>query len=322
MGSGGFAVILAQRTGALQLTGRQTRRAGAGGIQHEFRRPGAMIRAVDRVLPTTRNLRWTMNKLMLASLSLFLAGAAALPAQAQEQRRWDRDGSGRGEVAAQDEGDREERRAARQERREVVRDERGDRRNPQADFRQTPPVAAPPPQVVQQARQERGVDGRNRGADRRDDRSDWRADRRDDRRDDRSDWRDGRGDDNRYVDRNGRNESRYDNRYDNRYDGRRYDVSRYSRQVDRRWSGNQWYPQYRYRAPVRYVYPRGYRAYQWRVGNRLPVSYYGSNYYVDYNAYRLPPPPYGYHWVRVDRDVVLVSIASGLIRDILYGLYY
>jgi Ni/Co efflux regulator RcnB len=43
---------------------------------------------------------------------------------------------------------------------------------------------------------------------------------------------------------------------------------------------------------------------------------------VDYRGYQLPPPPFGYHWVRVDRDVVLVSLASGLIQDILYGLYY
>ena len=73
---------------------------------------------------------------------------------------------------------------------------------------------------------------------------------------------------------------------------------------------------------MRYVYPRDYRAYQWQVGHRLPWNYYRSNYYVDYNTYRLPSPPYGFHWVRVDRDVVLVSLASGLIRDILYGLYY
>jgi Ni/Co efflux regulator RcnB len=133
--------------------------------------------------------------------------------------------------------------------------------------------------------------------DRRNDRRDYRDDRRDvryDRRDDRRDWR----------------------------DDRRHDYRHYARGNDRRWNGYHWYPQYRYRAPVRYVYPRGYRAQQWRVGYRLPPAYYHRNYYVDYRSYYLPPPPYGYHWVRVDRDVVLVSIASGLIRDILYGLYY
>ena len=30
----------------------------------------------------------------------------------------------------------------------------------------------------------------------------------------------------------------------------------------------------------------------------------------------------GYEWKQIGRDVVLVAIASGLIRDILYGLYY
>jgi Ni/Co efflux regulator RcnB len=43
---------------------------------------------------------------------------------------------------------------------------------------------------------------------------------------------------------------------------------------------------------------------------------------VDYNAYRLPPPPYGYRWVRSDRDVVLVALATGLVLDVLYDLYY
>lgn len=276
-----------------------------------------------------------MNKLMLASLSLLLAGAAALPAQAQEQRRWDRGTSGEPGQAVASESDRSVRYEGREERREarrdgneggrqVVREQVYQPRDQVSDIRPGQPgyggVSGSMPPVQQ-----------GRGYDRRDDR---REARQDDRRDDRRDWRDDRRDDNRYADRYGRNDSRYDsrydnrdgNRYDNRHDNRyqagRYDVSRYSRHNDRRWNGNQWYPQYRYRAPVRYVYPRGYRAYQWQVGHRLPSSYYGSNYYVDYNAYRLPPPPYGYHWVRVDRDVVLVSIASGLIRDILYGLYY
>ena len=101
---------------------------------------------------------------------------------------------------------------------------------------------------------------------------------------------------------------------DNREIGMDYD--------DGRWSGYYWQPQYRYRAPVRYVYPRGYAPYQWRVGHRLPRHYYERHYYVDYRAYRLPPPPYGYHWVRVDRDVVLVAIGTGLILDVFYGLFH
>jgi Ni/Co efflux regulator RcnB len=273
-----------------------------------------------------------MNKLMLASLSLLLAGAAALPAQAQDQRRWDRavGESGQGDVterAQQRREAREERGEARQERGDAAREERGARRDGQAGGRRIEPVQPIVAPIVNPVAQARGNERRDWNAGRRDDRRDDRRDnRRDDRRDDRSDWRADRRDDRRDNRRDDRRDNRrYDVRIgynDHRYDGRRYDVSRYSRHNDRRWNGNHWYPQYRYRAPVRYVYPRGYRSYQWRVGSRLPSNYYGSNYYVDYNAYRLPPPPYGYNWVRVDRDVVLVSIASGLIRDILYGLYY
>ena len=59
------------------------------------------------------------------------------------------------------------------------------------------------------------------------------------------------------------------------------------------------------------------------MGYYLPSSYYyNSGYYVDYGYYRLPPPPRGYRWIRVDNDVLLVAISSGLIRDILYGLFY
>ncbi|TNJ35627.1 RcnB family protein [Arenimonas terrae] len=195
-----------------------------------------------------------MNKLKLATLTLLLAGATALPAAADDDRRGGR----------HERGDRSEHRD----------DRRGDRR----DWRE----------------------------DRRDDRREWRGDRRE-WRDDRRDWRD---------DRREWRDDRRDWRDDRR------DHGRYARHDDRRWHGYHWYPQYRYRAPVRYVYPPGYRAYQWRVGHRLPRGYYDRHYYVDYRHYRLPPPPYGHHWVRVDRDVVLVAIATGLVLDVLYGVYY
>lgn len=216
-----------------------------------------------------------MNKLKLATLTLLLAGATAVPALADDDR-----GNGRrGEHREQrQDGDWQRGRGGRhEERRDDRRDWRADRRDDRRDWRE----------------------------DRRDDRRDWRGDRRDDRRvehrrDDRREWR---------VDhRDGRRDWR--------------DHRGYSRHDDRRWRGYHWYPQYRYRAPVRYVYPPGYRAYQWRVGHRLPRGYYDRHYYVDHRHYHLPPPPYGYHWVRVDRDVVLVAVATGLILDVLYGLYH
>lgn len=210
-----------------------------------------------------------MKKLMLASMTLLLAGATAVPAFADDDRR-----SVGGSYATQ--GGKGPWREDREERRDDRRDWRAERRDDRHDWRE---------------------DRREIREDRRDHRQDWRAERRDDRRD----WRDDRRD------------WRHDRRDDYRH--------RYSRHDDRRWSGYHWRPEYRYRAP-RYVYPSGYRGYRWQVGHRLPPAYYGRPYYVDYRHYRLPPPPYGYHWVRVDRDVVLVAVATGLILDVLYGLYY
>lgn len=170
-------------------------------------------------------------------------------------------------------------------------------------------------------RQDRRADRRDDRQDRREDRREWRDDRRDDRRDwradrreDRRDWRDDRRDDRREW-RHDRRDDRRDWRHDRRHD-------RYVRHDDRRWRGHYWHPQHRYRAPVRYVRPAGYRHVRWGVGHRLPPAYYARPYYVDYHAYRLPPPPYGHRWVRHDNDVILVALATGLVLDVLYDLYY
>ena len=41
----------------------------------------------------------------------------------------------------------------------------------------------------------------------------------------------------------------------------------------------------------------------------------------DYHVYRLRPPPRGYHYVRVDHDVVLAAIASGVVVSAIYGIF-
>ena len=43
---------------------------------------------------------------------------------------------------------------------------------------------------------------------------------------------------------------------------------------------------------------------------------------IDHARYRLPIPPVGYRWVRVENDAYLVQSASGQIRDALYQLFY
>jgi Ni/Co efflux regulator RcnB len=60
----------------------------------------------------------------------------------------------------------------------------------------------------------------------------------------------------------------------------------------------------------------GYRV--WRRGERLPDYYRESFGEVDYRAYRLDPPPSGYHYVRDDRgDYLLVGIATGVILGVI-----
>lgn len=131
-------------------------------------------------------------------------------------------------------------------------------------------------------------------------------------RGDRRDYRgDSRADGNRY--RGG-----YDDRYRGGYDSQRGYRGGYDNHRGYRGSWNN----HRYRSPWRYAYPRGYGARSWSIGLFLPSAFYGPSYYVDYAPYGLEPPPYGYEWVRVDSDVLLIEIRTGLIVDILYGFYY
>jgi Ni/Co efflux regulator RcnB len=83
------------------------------------------------------------------------------------------------------------------------------------------------------------------------------------------------------------------------------------------------YSPYRYQPSVRYPQPQGHHSgIWWNVGNRLPSAYYAPIYVVDFRRYRLPAPPTGFRWVRVENDVYLVHSSSGLIRDAVYQLFY
>jgi Ni/Co efflux regulator RcnB len=117
-----------------------------------------------------------------------------------------------------------------------------------------------------------------------------------------------------------RDRDRYEHRHD-RHDDRNHD-----RRYDRRdWDRNYGF---RHHDGRRYVYgsyvrPSGYHYRSWRYGDYLPRSYYSRRYVVnDYYAYRLRPPPRGYHYVRVDHDVVLAAIASGIVVSAIYGIFY
>jgi Ni/Co efflux regulator RcnB len=149
-------------------------------------------------------------------------------------------------------------------------------------------------------------DGDRRGDDRHDgDRHD--NDRHDgDRHGDNRGGHDGRGD--RYDHGGG-----YDPDRDRRHDGR----------DDRngRWDNRNHMAHQRYHGG-RYVEPRYFRYSRYDIGSRLPVGYYGNSYYIDYRPYGLMAPPRGYRWNRVGNDVYLISIADGLVRDVIYSLFY
>ncbi|MCP5476439.1 MAG: RcnB family protein [Rhodanobacteraceae bacterium] len=150
-----------------------------------------------------------------------------------------------------------------------------------------------------------------------------------------NEWRgDGRRDNH---DRRGNNDRHYNGRsgYGNDYDrhgrgngwnsgyrqGYRNDHhSRWNNDWRRGW--NHGWSGHRYRAPSRYYYPRGYGYRSWYIGYRLPAPFYSSYYYVDYRPYGIAPPPYGCRWVRIDGDLVLVELATGVIVDLLTGFYY
>jgi Ni/Co efflux regulator RcnB len=122
------------------------------------------------------------------------------------------------------------------------------------------------------------------------DRHDWRDDRRDHRRDDR-----------------------YDHRRDRHSDWRH---PQWRSHWHHGWGGH------RYRAPVRYVYPRGYGRLEWRIGFTLPRVFLLDRYYVDHHYYRVAPPPYGCRWLRVDGDLLLVELATGYVVEALYDFFY
>lgn len=195
------------------------------------------------------------------------------------------------------------------------------------------------PALVDYGRHDRGGDRRDhdRGHDRRDDRRD--QDRRDH---DRRDWGNNRHDnDRRDHDRRDRDRNRHDwndrRDHDRRdWDRNRHDYGRNNRGWDRYrndWHNhpNYWdnrrhdrrdYARYRFHYGY-YTRPSGYYYRTWHRGDRLPRSWYGSSYIVyDWRPYRLYSPPYGYHWVRVGDDVLLTAIATGVVLDVIYDIWY
>jgi Ni/Co efflux regulator RcnB len=147
------------------------------------------------------------------------------------------------------------------------------------------------------------------------DRGNGRNDHRNDNN--RHDWNDRRDDHHRY------NGNHNGNRHDSRgWDRHRNDWSNHPNYWDNRRHDRRDYARYRYNYGY-YRAPHGYNHRVWHRGDHLPRAYYGSSYVVyDWRPYRLYAPPYGYHWVRVGNDVLLTALATGIVLDVLYNIWY
>lgn len=83
----------------------------------------------------------------------------------------------------------------------------------------------------------------------------------------------------------------------------------YERRADRRFKASA------------YRGPKGYHGQRFHRGERLAPAYRGAAYRVDYRRYNLAPPPRGYEYVRVNNDVVLTAIATGVITSVLMDMF-
>ena len=72
-----------------------------------------------------------------------------------------------------------------------------------------------------------------------------------------------------------------------------------------------------------YVRPAGWYPHRWVYGESLPSGWYGQNYWiVNFSFFGLIYPPYGYEWIRVGDDALLVDIDTGVILRVEYGVFY
>jgi Ni/Co efflux regulator RcnB len=67
----------------------------------------------------------------------------------------------------------------------------------------------------------------------------------------------------------------------------------------------------------------GYYYRHWGYGDRLPYGWFAAQWFInDYYDYDLPVPPYGYEWVRVGPDALLVDLNDGEVVESVYGIFY
>jgi Ni/Co efflux regulator RcnB len=117
----------------------------------------------------------------------------------------------------------------------------------------------------------------------------------------------------------GQDEQGYDRRgYSGRQDGPQYR----DRGQAFAFGGREYY---RYRgAPYRF--PSGYDGWSghaWRAGEWLPPAFISTAYFIDdYDDFGLWEPDYGFQWIRVGSDAVLIDLSDGRVVDEVSGVYY
>ena len=74
---------------------------------------------------------------------------------------------------------------------------------------------------------------------------------------------------------------------------------------------------------VRYIAPPGWRYQRWNYGQIYPRPYWQQQSYWlnNYSQYGLQPLPYGYVWVQNGPDALAVNSFSGMILQVIYGLF-
>ena len=71
-----------------------------------------------------------------------------------------------------------------------------------------------------------------------------------------------------------------------------------------------------------YHRPPGWVARRWEFGQILPRAYWAAQYIIgDYWLFALEVPPAGYEWVRVGSDALMVSIDTGEVLQVEYGVF-
>lgn len=71
-----------------------------------------------------------------------------------------------------------------------------------------------------------------------------------------------------------------------------------------------------------YVAPRGHRYRPVAVGAQLNAAFFGRNYQVNWNRYRLPRPAARQQYIRYGNDVLLVNARTGRVVRVFRDFYW